>query len=49
MGDAQPVLVADPVSNGKRGQKAVKKTVRKTTKTATAKTKTGRDLAARAS
>ena len=49
VGDAQPVLVADPVSNGKRGQKAVKKTVRKTTKTATAKTKTGRDLAARAS
>ena len=30
VGDAQPVLVADPVSNGKRGQKAVKKTVRKT-------------------
>ena len=51
VGDAQPTLVPDPVSNGKRGKQPAKKTARKAPrpKDGEAKPKTRRELAARAS
>ncbi len=52
VGDAQPTLVPDSVSNGKRGKQPAKKTTRKAVKaakTASATPKHRRELAARAS